>query len=147
MTLESISTSHWWNYTYKGKPAYSKKNTKNPIRMGRGSNPSLCGERPVLTAWAMESPLSFQVGFRTACLEQSIDHWSWTSWGLNHTLLAVLWETSNVECLASHWDVPTVIPWLLVTMETQPTVDRSFPSHIKEYTKRLLNEWCVRFVG
>jgi hypothetical protein len=67
----------WVNYyvalvvlCWKEKPVYSKKNTTNPIRMGRGSNPRLRGGRPVLNAWVNESHLSFQVGFLEACLER-----------------------------------------------------------------------------
>jgi len=124
--------SHWWNYTDKEKLAYSKKNTTNPARMGRGSNPSLRGKRPVLTA--IESPRTFQVGFIEAFLERSICHGSWTSCDLEHTLLQACGRHQMQSAyLPSGTYSSYCNSMVTICHGNTTTVDRSFPSHIKDY--------------
>jgi hypothetical protein len=82
------------------------------------------------------------MGFIEAFLERSTGHGNCNSWDLNHTLSAVLWETSTaVPTFPLGRTVATVIPRLLFAMETQPRSIAHFRVTLK--ITSLLNESCT----
>jgi hypothetical protein len=105
------------------------------------------GERLALILWVIERPPSFQLRHSEACLQRSI----YGSRKLD--FLGLESYTSRTKSSSPVGDINCRVPsfplgctycdsMVTICHGNRTTVDRSFPSHIKYYTKRL-TEWMV----